>query len=43
MLHSKMLRVAVLAALFSVALGYFIYETTLVLQKSLDILVPFVR
>jgi hypothetical protein len=43
MLHSKMLRVAVLVALFSVALGYYIYETTLVLQKSLDVLVPFVR
>lgn len=43
MLHGKMLRVAVLAALFSIALGFFIYETSLVLQKSLDVLVPFAR
>lgn len=43
MLHSKMLRVAVLAAIFSIALGFFIYETSLVLQKSLDVLVPFAR
>lgn len=43
MLHSKTLRAAVLFALFVFGLSYFIYETTLVLQKSLDVLVPFAR